>query len=286
MFRIALHFVRCGECVRDAALSVVNTVLKLHLKMEENRTSYCACSPKKARPGSDTNTSPRRALRQQTESTCNKTGATLGVVCNHHPNSKGSESLSVPSSPNMENFRLKMDAIQPKTSSPGLSRKHSFRYSSNSFYAKRLVLRKSVHSKLGKFARSIGRGAKTKQAAQQTTTPSAVRLLTTVDVDMLLDCLHSVSKPDSSSEDSSSDNAPSSTGSRSEENGPTQVKQAQRLAARALLTIASLPSTRRALMRPEYLWKLLSVLEPSCDQVRFVLSFIEKLTKRFATKNM
>ncbi|XP_033632686.1 uncharacterized protein LOC117294412 isoform X1 [Asterias rubens] len=265
LFRIALHFVRCGECVRDAALGVVNTVLKLHLKME-NRTSYCACSPKKVRPGSDMNTSPRRALRQQTESTCNKTGATLGVVCNHHPNSKGGESLSVPSSPNMENFRLKMDAIQPKTSSPGLSRKHSFRYSSNSFYAKRLVLRKSVHSKLGKFARSIGRGAKTKQTAQQTATPSAVRLLTTVDVEMLLDCLHSVSKPDSSSEDSSSDNAPSSTGSRSEESGPTQVKQAQRLAARALLTIASLPSTRRALMRPEYLWKLLSVLEPSCDQ--------------------
>ena len=270
MFRIALHFVRCGECVRDAALSVVNTVLKLHMKMEENRTSYCACSPKKTRPGTDMNTSPRRALRQQTEGVSSKMGKSLAVVCNHHPNSKGNESLSVPSSPNLDNLKLKMDAIQPKIASPGLSRKPSFRYSSNSFYAKRLVLRKSVHLKLGKFARSIGRCAKTKQTSLQPATPSAVRLLTTVDVDMLLDCLHSVSKAESSSDASSDENTPP-TGSKTEDNNPTQAKQAQRLAARALLTIASLPSTRRALMRPEYLWKLLSVLEPTCDQVKLII---------------
>ncbi|XP_038070793.1 uncharacterized protein LOC119739790 isoform X2 [Patiria miniata] len=276
LFRIALQFVRCGQGVRDAALSVVNTVLKLHLKMEESRNSCSfACSPKKPSPGADNGT-PKRALRHPH----GQSGEHLSVSFNRGVNSKESEAQSAPTSPSLDRIRLKVDGHQqPKSASPGLTRKPSFRYSSNSFYAKRLVLRKSVHSKLGKFARSIGRSAKTKQTSSQPAARSVVRLLTTVDIDMLLDCLQSVSKSSDSEEESSSENEKSSPVRSPAEAGPTQVKQAQRLAARALLTIASLPSTRRALMRPEYLWRLLAVLEPTCDQdfLCLVLQVVEVL---------
>ncbi|XP_022086672.1 uncharacterized protein LOC110977130 isoform X2 [Acanthaster planci] len=284
LFRIALQFVRCGQCVRDAALSVVNAVLRLHLKMEESRNSTCwgcSSSPRRSAPipGSPERGTPyRRSPRHQREYH-DQQGEHLSVSFSRGSNSKDSESNSIPASPSLDRFRLKVEGHQPKTASPGLTRKPSFRYSSNSFYAKRLVLRKSVHSKLGKFARSIGRSAKTKQASAQPTVHSAVRLLTTVDVDMLLDCLQSVARSSDSAEESSSESEKSSPKRPPAEAGPSQVKQAQRLAARALLTISSLPSTRRALMRPEYMWRLLSVLEPTCDQdfLCLVLQVIEVL---------
>lgn len=117
----------------------------------------------------------------------------------------------------------------------------------------------------------------------------ALRLLASVDVALLLDCLKNITKSGNKHDDertkltlsparkgdSKTDSArdiPSASsvlypGAKKECGIIREVYEAQILSARALLTISSLPTTRRALMRPEYLWRLLGVMEPHNDKV-------------------
>ncbi|XP_072041032.1 uncharacterized protein [Amphiura filiformis] len=123
----------------------------------------------------------------------------------------------------------------------------------------------------------------------------ALKLLASVDVALLLDCLKNITKSATKNLDDkmtamgrtldkSLDNLPSSIsfpGAKADSCDPYKdVYQAQMLSAKALLTISSLPTTRRALMRPEYLWRLLGVMEPHNDK-RFLcllLQVVETLT--------
>ncbi len=116
----------------------------------------------------------------------------------------------------------------------------------------------------------------------------ALKLLASIDVALVLDCLKNITKSATKNVEErltaspgqrhmlnkSLENLPSLISfpmAKLEKGGddPLQdVYQAQMLSAKALLTISSLPTTRRALMRPEYLWRLLGVLEPHNDKVR------------------
>ncbi|XP_030842228.1 1-phosphatidylinositol 4,5-bisphosphate phosphodiesterase epsilon-1 [Strongylocentrotus purpuratus] len=145
---------------------------------------------------------------------------------------------------------------------------------------------------------------------------AALRLLSSLDINLLLECIQTVgiapttpvantklhihpTKPRektdckakgfpttsipgiriSQSDDDNLD-SPHITTDKPKTNSADPVRQARILSARALLTIASLPSTRRALVRVEHLHRLLNVLEPTGDKqfLCLILQVLESLS--------
>ncbi|XP_041477613.1 1-phosphatidylinositol 4,5-bisphosphate phosphodiesterase epsilon-1-like isoform X4 [Lytechinus variegatus] len=152
--------------------------------------------------------------------------------------------------------------------------------------------------------------------SNQPVVQAALRLLSSLDINLLLECIQTVgiapatpssntklhiytTKPRektdckakgfpttsipgiriSQSDDDNLD-SPHKTSDKTKPNSTDPVRQARILSARALLTIASLPSTRRALVRVEHLHRLLNVLEPTGDKqfLCLILQVLESLS--------
>ncbi|XP_071477015.1 uncharacterized protein [Diadema antillarum] len=179
-------------------------------------------------------------------------------------------------------------------------------------------LRPAPGSRRGVFSHRTSYTAREhREDSAQPIVQAALRLLSSLDINLLLECIQTVGvapapqssvtstsklhpyptkpreKPDkakgfpcsipgiriSQSDDDNTDNGVLTVDAPKSSNSDP-VRQARILSARALLTIASLPSTRRALVRVEYIQRLLNVLDPTGDKqfLCLILQVLESLS--------